>query len=137
MSDFWLFQKLSEGLVVFGLTGQFIFMLRFLVQWIASERRGRSYIPIAFWYISLAGGIMLFIYGLIDHDPVILLGQSLGLGIYLRNLYLIHSGRARYRHRRRRAAARGVASAEPETGAEPTCCPACGQPVPPLPSEAA
>jgi len=96
----WLTDKLAEPLVLFGLGGQFIFMMRFVVQWVASERRGRSYVPIAFWYISLGGGIMLFIYGLLDHDPVILLGQSLGLGIYARNLFLIHRRHARYRRRK-------------------------------------
>lgn len=107
MLAFWLTDKLLDPLVLFGLGGQFVFMLRFVVQWFASERRGRSYVPIAFWYISLAGGIMLFTYGYFDHDPVILLGQSLGLGIYVRNLYLIHARRARYRRRRQAAQADG------------------------------
>lgn len=100
MLAYWLIEKLNDPLVIFGLGGQFVFMMRFVVQWFASERRGRSYVPVAFWYISLGGGIMLFTYGLFDHDPVILLGQSLGLGIYLRNLILIHTRQARYRRRR-------------------------------------
>ncbi len=100
MSDYWLIEKLKQPLVLFGLAGQFVFMMRFVVQWLASEARGRSYVPVAFWYISLAGGVMLFIYGLLDRDPVILLGQSLGIGIYARNLYLIHARLGRYRRRR-------------------------------------
>lgn len=100
MFDHWFFQKLDDPLVVFGFVGQFTFMARFLVQWLASERRGRSYIPVPFWFISLAGGTMLFIYGVLDQDPVIMLGQSLGIGIYLRNLWLIYRRRLRFAQRR-------------------------------------
>ncbi len=97
----WL-QKFRDPLVLFGLGGQIIFMLRFLVQWIASERRGRSYIPIGFWYISLFGGMLLLIYAFLNGDPVIMIGQLLGLSIYSRNLCMIFRRRAR--HRRRAAA---------------------------------
>jgi len=76
--------------VVFGLGGQLLFTARFLVQWIASERAGRSTIPLAFWYFSLGGGIVLFTYAVYRADPVFILGQSLGVFIYSRNLYLIH-----------------------------------------------
>lgn len=100
MLGFWLFEKLQEPLVLFGLTGQFVFMMRFVLQWFATERRGRSYVPVGFWYLSLGGGIMLFVYGLLDHDLVVMFGQSLGLGIYARNLYLIEARRWRYRQRR-------------------------------------
>jgi len=95
--------KLTQPLVLFGLLGQTVFMMRFVVQWWASERRGRSYVPLGFWYLSLGGGLMLFIYGVIDQDPVIILGQSLGLGIYARNLFLIHSRRSRFSRRRNAA----------------------------------
>jgi len=98
--DHWFFQRLTEPLVLFGIAGQCMFMLRFVIQWFASERRGRSYIPTAFWYFSLAGGLMVLTYGVLDRDPVIMLGQSLGLTIYLRNLWLIHSRRWRFRQRR-------------------------------------
>ncbi len=94
-----LLRKLTSPLVLFGLAGQFVFMLRFVVQWWSSEKRGRSHVPLAFWYLSLAGGIMLMIYGVFDADPVIILGQGLGLAIYVRNLMLIY-------RRRNRAAAR-------------------------------
>lgn len=101
MGDFaWLLEKLSDPLVLFGLAGQFVFMLRFVVQWLATERRGRSHVPLAFWYLSLGGGLMLFVYGWLDRDPVILLGQSLGLGIYARNIWLIQVRHARFRKRR-------------------------------------
>jgi len=100
MPDHWFFEKLSSPLVLFGFAAQAVFMLRFVVQWFASERRGRSYVPIGFWYLSLLGGLMLFTYGLLDHDPVVMLGQALGLAIYIRNLVLIHTRRLRYRQRR-------------------------------------
>ncbi len=76
--------------VMFGLGGQLLFTARFLVQWIASERAGRSTVPLAFWYFSLSGGIVLFTYAVYRADPVFILGQSLGVFIYSRNLYLIH-----------------------------------------------
>ncbi len=105
----WFFNDLLSWLGLFGLAGQATFMMRFVVQWIASERRGRSYVPLAFWYLSLAGGLMLFTYALLRHDPVIMLGQALGVLIYVRNLVLIH--RRRYRYRRRRLADQQAAGA--------------------------
>jgi len=81
--------------VVFGLFGQLLFMGRFLIQWIASERAHKSVIPIAFWYFSIGGGIILLSYAIYRADPVFILGQSLGVFIYARNLWLIHAeGRA-------------------------------------------
>jgi lipid-A-disaccharide synthase-like uncharacterized protein len=81
--------------VMIGLTGQLLFTARFLVQWLASEREKRSVIPIAFWYFSLVGGVVLFAYALWRKDPVFILGQSMGLVIYTRNLWLIHAERLR------------------------------------------
>ena len=75
--------------VVFGLGGQLMFSGRFIVQWLASEKAGRSVIPLAFWYFSIAGGVILFAYAVYRQDPVFILGQSLGLFIYSRNLWLI------------------------------------------------
>lgn len=71
-----------------GFVGQTFFFSRFLVQWLASERAGRSVIPMAFWYLSLFGGATLFIYALHVGDPVFIVGQSTGVFIYMRNLYL-------------------------------------------------
>ncbi len=77
--------------VVIGLGGQLLFTARFLVQWIASERAKRSVVPLAFWYFSVFGGLVLFAYAIYRQDPVFILGQSMGLFIYLRNLWLIYA----------------------------------------------
>jgi len=87
----------SETLVwiVIGFVGQALFSMRFIVQWIASERLKRSIIPQAFWYFSHAGGVTLLAYAIHKQDPVFIAGQGLGLVVYIRNLYLIRSGRHR------------------------------------------
>lgn len=72
-----------------GFLGQAMFSLRFLIQWIHSERQRRSVIPVAFWYFSVAGGAILLAYALYRMDPVFILGQGAGLLIYGRNLYFI------------------------------------------------
>jgi lipid-A-disaccharide synthase-like uncharacterized protein len=76
-------------LAVFGFVAQALFAARFIVQWISSERRRESHIPIAFWYFSLTGGLLMTIYGVLRGDPVIVLGQAPGLIVYIRNLMLI------------------------------------------------
>lgn len=68
-------------------------MMRFIVQWIASERVRRSIVPETFWYFSLAGGAMLLAYAIYRIDPVIILGQATGLIIYIRNIQLIRNGK--------------------------------------------
>lgn len=78
-----------------GFLGQLLFTSRFLVQWIASERSGRSVIPDAFWWLSLAGGGTLLAYAVWRGDPVFILGQGGGLIVYLRNLALIRRARER------------------------------------------
>ena len=85
--DFWL---------AFGLIAQLLFAGRFLVQWISSERAGRSVIPIAFWFFSMGGGLMTLVYGIAKREPVIILGQSMATIIYIRNIMLIvrHRGKA-------------------------------------------
>ena len=75
--------------VLLGLAGQFMFMMRFVYQWIASERARASVMPEAFWYFSLGGGLIVLIYALHLGDIVFILGQSLGVLIYLRNIYFI------------------------------------------------
>ena len=76
-----------------GFAGQALFSMRFLVQWIYSERRRASVIPVAFWYFSLLGGSTLLAYAIFRQDPVFIVGQGTGLFIYMRNLYFIHSKR--------------------------------------------
>jgi lipid-A-disaccharide synthase-like uncharacterized protein len=78
--DFWL---------VFGLAAQLIFAARFFVQWIASERAGKSVVPFAFWVFSVGGGLMTLLYGIVRREPVIIFGQGLATIIYVRNIMLI------------------------------------------------
>jgi lipid-A-disaccharide synthase-like uncharacterized protein len=75
-----------------GLLGQAAFFSRFLVQWVASERAGRSLIPVVFWYLSLAGSLTLLVYALHRREPVFALGQSMGSLVYVRNLILLRRG---------------------------------------------
>lgn len=75
--------------LVVGFLAQLMFSMRFIIQWIASERAKRSIVPEAFWYFSLIGGLMLFAYAVYRTDPVFMLGQGMGLFIYARNLQLI------------------------------------------------
>jgi len=72
-----------------GFLGQAFFSMRFLVQWIASERKKESVIPVSFWFFSIGGGLTLLVYAVYRLDPVFILGQGAGLFVYLRNLYLI------------------------------------------------
>lgn len=76
-----------------GFLGQGMFSMRFLIQWVQSERQKRSIIPVAFWYFSVAGGSLLLAYAIYRLDPVFILGQAAGLLIYGRNLYFIHKGK--------------------------------------------
>jgi lipid-A-disaccharide synthase-like uncharacterized protein len=87
--------------VVLGFVAQLMFTGRFLVQWIESEREGRSVIPVAFWFFSIAGGLLLLAYAIYRRDPVFIAGQAFGVFVYVRNLYLIMK-----EHERRSAAAR-------------------------------
>jgi lipid-A-disaccharide synthase-like uncharacterized protein len=75
--------------VLLGFVAQAFFTMRFLVQWIASERAGKSVIPIAFWWCSIGGGLLLLCYALYRRDPVFIAGQSFGVFVYLRNLYFV------------------------------------------------
>jgi lipid-A-disaccharide synthase-like uncharacterized protein len=83
--DFWL---------AFGLVAQLFFTARFLVQWISSERAGKSVVPMAFWFFSMGGGLMTLVYGVVKREPVIILGQALATIIYIRNIMLIMKDRA-------------------------------------------
>ncbi len=90
LSDLSLQEALWLGV---GFTGQGLFSMRFLIQWLSSERQRKSVIPVAFWYFSIAGGITLLSYAIYRQDPVFILGQSTGLFIYGRNLYFVRHER--------------------------------------------
>lgn len=75
--------------IVLGLFGQLMFSMRFLIQWIVSEKKKKSTIPVSFWYFSIIGSLVLLTYALYKKDIVFILGQSLGSVIYIRNLALI------------------------------------------------
>ena len=75
--------------VAIGFAAQMLFTMRFLVQWIASERAGRSVIPLAFWLFSIGGGLLLLVYALYRKDPVFIAGQAFGVFIYMRNLHFV------------------------------------------------
>jgi lipid-A-disaccharide synthase-like uncharacterized protein len=83
-STFWL---------ILGLGGQALFASRFLVQWISSERKRRSHIPLAFWYLSILGGLITLVYAIHLADPPFILGQSMGVVVYTRNLVLLKRGK--------------------------------------------
>jgi len=89
-------QEIPISWLVLGFLGQALFSMRFLIQWVFSEKQKRSIIPTAFWYFSLAGGLTLFSYALLRQDPVFILGQGLGLFIYIRNLMLIRKEKKTY-----------------------------------------
>jgi lipid-A-disaccharide synthase-like uncharacterized protein len=84
-----VFIEKLDFVALIGLVGQALFTMRFLVQWLASERAGRSVIPFSFWLFSVGGGLVLFAYSLWRRDPVFILGQGLGVFIYLRNISLV------------------------------------------------
>ena len=88
-----VFVQQLDWWVALGFLAQGLFSARFLVQWIASERAGRSVIPLGFWLFSVGGGALLLIYALYRKDPVFIAGQALGLFIYFRNLYFIRRER--------------------------------------------
>ena len=94
--------------VVLGFVAQLMFTGRFLIQWIESEREGKSVIPIAFWFFSIAGGLLLLAYALYRRDPVFIAGQAFGVFVYLRNLYLVMRERGDFGPQKARVrAARG------------------------------
>ncbi len=86
------FMKLT-WLVLVGYAGQALFTMRFVVQWIATERARKSVFPVAFWFFSIGGGLLLFLYALTIRDPVFILGQGFGVFVYARNLYFVYRER--------------------------------------------
>lgn len=81
----------QAALAGFGLAAQAVFMSRMMVQWIASERAKKSVMPVAFWWLSILGAIMLLVYGVLRQDIVIILAQGFGFIVYFRNLWLIYA----------------------------------------------
>lgn len=80
--------------VAIGLAGQGLFFVRWLLQWVTSERQRRSVIPISFWYLSMLGAVVLLAYSIYREDPVFIMGNVFNSAVYARNLYLIHRSRA-------------------------------------------
>jgi len=85
---------IPRGWLALGLVGQTLFSARFLVQWIASERRRASIVPTAFWWLSIGGSLCLLTYALYREDPIFVLGQSAGIVVYFRNLVLVRRQKA-------------------------------------------
>jgi lipid-A-disaccharide synthase-like uncharacterized protein len=81
--------------LLFGIAAQIIFAMRFVVQWIASERAGQSIMPPAFWFFSVLGGALTFVYGVVRREPIIIFAQVLAIFIYVRNLMLIFRSKRR------------------------------------------
>ena len=79
--------------VAIGVAGQLLFTLRLAVQWIASERERRSVLPGSFWYLSIAGSLILLCYAVYRRDPVFIMGQAFGCAVYLRNLHFVRKER--------------------------------------------
>jgi lipid-A-disaccharide synthase-like uncharacterized protein len=84
--------NIDAGILI-GYIAQAMFAMRFVVQWIASERAGKSVVPVAFWVFSIGGGLMLLGYALYRRDPVFIIGQAFGVFVYLRNLQFVMRGR--------------------------------------------
>src|SRR3954453_20622304 len=93
--------------LLIGFAGQAIFTARFLVQWIASERKRDSVVPVSFWWLSLLGGFLLLGYAISQRDPVFIVGQGAGMVIYVRNLMIVGRKKRRASRRAARAGVRG------------------------------
>jgi len=88
-----LIEKLWDPWIIFGFSAQFVFFMRFVVQWWVSEKKKQSVIPVAFWYLSIAGSLMILVYSIRQQDIVFTTASVLNTMIYIRNLMLIHSNR--------------------------------------------
>ena len=100
--------------LIIGFAGQALFTARFVVQWLVSEKKRDSVVPVAFWWLSLLGGVTLLSYASYRQDPVIMLGQGMGLIVYVRNLMLVNKSKRRASRRHRRASEAGRADAPTE-----------------------
>lgn len=87
-TEFFCNDSVSMWLLIFGSSGQVIFTLRFVYQWLYSRRRGDSSLPLGFWIMSILGSVVIVIYGAIRLDPILILGQSIGLVAYARNIII-------------------------------------------------
>lgn len=88
---------ISKAWLFVGFAGQLLFAMRFLIQWICSEIKEESHIPVIFWYFSISGGLILLVYAVHRQDPVFIVGQATGLIVYARNLRLIYKKEKRDR----------------------------------------
>jgi lipid-A-disaccharide synthase-like uncharacterized protein len=113
LAQWWVATSATEKTwLAVGFLAQLMFSMRFIVQWIASERARRSIVPETFWYFSVIGGAMLFAYAIYRLDPVFMLGQGMGLVIYARNIYFIRT------HNRAEASAAQARATAPSVPAE-------------------
>ena len=95
ISQFFQNEKVPLWLLVYGSLGQIVFTLRFVYQWIYSRKRHESMLPLGFWLISVSGSTIIVSYAIVRHDPVLILGQSTGLVVYLRNIWILHKAKKR------------------------------------------
>ena len=95
--DFFRNEKVPLWLLLFGSAGQILFTLRFVYQYLYSRRRGESILPVGFWIISLTGSAAIVAYGIVRHDPVLILGQSVGFIAYTRNILIYKKERTAQR----------------------------------------
>src|SRR3954453_443716 len=104
LTDLWQVLWGMSIWIKIGFLGQAVFTARFLVQWVASEKKRASVMPVAFWWLSLTGGPILLSYAIHRKDPVIIVGQAMGLVVYARNLMLVEAARRREAKRQWRRA---------------------------------
>ena len=104
LTDLWRVLWGVSPWIKIGFLGQAVFTARFLVQWVASEKKRASVVPVAFWWLSLTGGLILLSYAIHRKDPVIIAGQAMGLVVYARNLMLVEAARRREARRQSRRA---------------------------------
>lgn len=113
LSDLWHVLSGMSLWVKIGFLGQAAFTARFVVQWIASEKKRDSVVPVAFWWLSLVGGMILLAYAAHNRDPVIIVGQAMGLVVYARNLMLVERARRRAVKRLRRSESETAGTSRP------------------------
>ncbi len=93
ISQFFRNEDVPLWLLIYGSLGQIIFTLRFIYQWVYSRKRHESILPLGFWLISLLGSAIIVSYAIVRHDPVLILGQSTGLVVYIRNIWILHKSK--------------------------------------------